>query len=187
MTMFHMTNDSHLFWTRERLEKEGAYPSSLGHWRKGKQEWMPLYEGKMVQAFDHRAADVVVNLENVHRPALPEPVDEIGHANTRRVVTPQYWVQTSDLSHFTLTSTVIGFKEITAPTNERSMIAAFLPQAAYGNTIPILYAEDQIRADETCLWLASLNSFVFDFCARSKISRSTLELVYRSATSGSHG
>ena len=63
-----MTNDSQLFWARERLEKEGAYPAGMGRWRKGEQEWLPLYEGKMVQAFDHRAADVVVNPRK-HSPA----------------------------------------------------------------------------------------------------------------------
>jgi hypothetical protein len=76
MTMFHMTNDSHLFWTRERLEKEGAYPSGMTRWRKGKTEWAPLYEGKMVQAFDHRAADVLINPQNIHRPAHSDSIHE---------------------------------------------------------------------------------------------------------------
>jgi hypothetical protein len=38
MTMFHMTNDSHLFWPRERLKREGAYPTASGRWRKGERE-----------------------------------------------------------------------------------------------------------------------------------------------------
>ena len=42
-------------------------------------EWVPLYEGKMVQAFDHRAANVVVNLENQHRPAQPVPATSEQH------------------------------------------------------------------------------------------------------------
>ena len=88
MTMFHMTNDSELFWARERLEAGGAYPSTLGHWRKGDREWVPLYEGKMIQAFDHRAADVVVNPENIHRPALQEALSEAEHADQDRVPTP---------------------------------------------------------------------------------------------------
>ncbi len=65
-TMFHMTNDSDKFWTRAMLEKAGAYPVAGNRWKKGKEEFVPLYEGKMVQAFDHRAANVVVNPENVN-------------------------------------------------------------------------------------------------------------------------
>jgi len=169
MTMFHMTNDSQLFWTRERLEQEGAYPLGTGRWGKGDREWVPLYEGKMVQAFDHRAADVVVNRENIHRPAQPESIDVADHADPNRLATPQYWTELAEVRRFGLTTTVVGFKEVTAPTNERSMIAAFLPKGGYGNTIPVLYTDDEQRRSETTLWLGCLNSFAFDFCARSKI------------------
>jgi hypothetical protein len=168
MTMFHLTNDSHLFWSRDRLEPEGAYPVGMGRWRKGDREWLPLYEGKMVQAFDHRAADVVVNLENIHRPAQPAAIDDGGHADPDRQATAQYWVETAVVTK-PWRGACLGFKEVTAPTNERSMIAAFLPEAGCGNTIPILYICDQSPIAETCLWLGCLNSFAFDFCARSKI------------------
>ncbi len=71
-TMFHMTNDSGLFRTRVELEeKEGAYPIGGNRFASPSGDWVPLYEGKMVQAFDHRAASVVVNPENQHRPAQP--------------------------------------------------------------------------------------------------------------------
>jgi hypothetical protein len=40
--MFHMTNDSNLFWTRERLEKDGAYPTAGSRWQKGKKEFVPF-------------------------------------------------------------------------------------------------------------------------------------------------
>jgi hypothetical protein len=168
-TMFHMTNDSHLFWTQERLEQEGAYPSGLGRWRKANHEWLPRYEGKMVQAFDHRAADVVVNLENVHRPAQPIPLGEEDHADPSRLATPQYCVSIESVQKLEIPDVIIGFKDVTSPTNERSMIAAFLPHAGYGNTIPILYAVKRDDPSEAAFWLGCLNSFVFDFCARSKI------------------
>ena len=68
--MFDITNDSGLFRTRAELEEnEGAYPIGGNRFDSPEGEWVPLYEGKMVQAFDHRAASVVVNPENRHRPA----------------------------------------------------------------------------------------------------------------------
>ena len=71
--MFDMTNDSGLFRTRAELEeKEGAWPIGGNRYDSRSGEWVPLYEGKMVQAFDHRAAGIVVNPANVHRPAQPE-------------------------------------------------------------------------------------------------------------------
>ena len=69
--MFDMTNDSHLFRTAAQLDAEGFYPVQGNRWKKGEELYVPLYEGKMVQAFDHRAASVVVNPENLNRPAQP--------------------------------------------------------------------------------------------------------------------
>ena len=60
--MFDMTNDSGLFRTRQELEeKEGAYPVANSRFSSPAGEWVPLYEGKMVQAFDHRAASIIIN------------------------------------------------------------------------------------------------------------------------------
>ena len=70
-TMFHMTNHSHLFRTAAQLEDKGFYPVQGNRWKRGKDQYLPLYEGKMVQAFDHRAASVVVNPQNLNRPGQP--------------------------------------------------------------------------------------------------------------------
>ncbi len=72
VTMFHMTNDSGKFRTRQELEEqEGAWPVGGNRFDSAEGEWLPLYEGKMAQAYDHRAASIVVNPENQHRPAQP--------------------------------------------------------------------------------------------------------------------
>ena len=63
-----MTNDSRLFRTAAQLDAEGFYRVDGNRWKKGDEVYLPLYEGKMVQAFDHRAASVVVNPENLNRP-----------------------------------------------------------------------------------------------------------------------
>ena len=77
-----MTNDSSLFRTREELEEqEGAYPVGGNRFASPSGDWVPLYEGKMVQAFDHRAANIVVNPENQHRPAQPVPATPEQHRN----------------------------------------------------------------------------------------------------------
>ena len=59
-----------LFRTRSELEEqEGAYPIGLNRFASPAGEWVPLYEGKMVQAFDHRAASIVIADKNLHRSA----------------------------------------------------------------------------------------------------------------------
>jgi hypothetical protein len=175
LRMFDMTNDSHLFWTQERLGKEGAYPAGMGHWRKGEQEWIPLYEGKMVQAFDHRAADVVINPDNVHRPAQQEALDEVQHADPDRLPASQFWVNLAEAESTKGLGWVLGFKEITSPTNFRTMIASIMPAVAFGNKTPLLIPEVKTNRQE---WLlaADLNSFAHDYVARQKLHGQTLNL-----------
>ena len=98
LRMFDMTNDSHLFRTAAELAADGWYPVAGGRWRRGADEAVPLYEGKMVQAFDHRAASVVVNPENLHRPGQPLSTLPEQHADATYLVTPQFWVEQVHLS-----------------------------------------------------------------------------------------
>ena len=172
LRMFDMTNDSNLFWTRERLDADKAYPVASGRWKKGKQEFVPLYEGKMVQAFDHRAANVIVNPENVHRPAQPSPATLAEHENPDWTPTPQFWVERRNVMLPDI-SCVLGFKDVTAPTNERTMIAAIVPATAAGNTLPLLLPADEAAhgfgSGEMATLVANFNSFVFDFVARQKV------------------
>ena len=94
-TMFHMTNDSHLFRTATQLDDEGFYPVDGNRWRKGDQAYIPLYEGKMVQAFDHRAANIVINPQNLNRPASPLGSTQAEHADPGWIPKPQFWVKSN--------------------------------------------------------------------------------------------
>ena len=82
-TMFHMTNDSHLFRTADQLNAEGFYPVDGNRWRKGEETLLPLYEGKMVQVFDHRAASIVVNPQNLNRPAQTKDARPDEHSDPK--------------------------------------------------------------------------------------------------------
>ena len=79
--MFDMTNDSGLFRTAAQLDADGFYRVAGNRWKKGDEVCLPLYEGKMVQAFDHRAASVVVNPNNLNRPAQPREATLEQHAD----------------------------------------------------------------------------------------------------------
>ena len=170
MTMFHMTNDSGLFRTRQELEEEeGAYPIGGNRFGSPAGDWVPLYEGKMVQAYDHRAASVVVNPENQHRPGQPLPATEDEHRDSTWVPTPQFWIL-EEHGDSSKSGWCLAFKDVTAPTNVRSMIAAMVPTANCGNTLPIIFDQTTIddRTDASLI-LGNLNATAFDYCARQKI------------------
>lgn len=171
-TMFHMTNDSAQFRTLVELEgKEGAWPTGGNRYRSSVGDWVPLYEGKMVQAYNHRAASVVINPENVNRPAQPESASKNQLADPAWSPIPQYWVPLNSCSASNGESWLLGFKEITAPTNVRTFIAAAFPAVGFGNKVPLLLATEPTPRE---LLLANLNAVPFDFTARQKVQGQTL-------------
>ncbi|MDE0405621.1 MAG: hypothetical protein OXI53_09955 [Nitrospira sp.] len=173
-TMFHMANDSHLFHTAEQLKAEGFYPVDSNRWKKGKEMYLPLYEGKMVQAFDHRAASIVVNPQNLNRPAQPQEATQEEHANPSWLPGHQYWVPASECGWTSMSNWVLGFKEITAPTNARTFIAALFPVVGFGNKVPIF----KPGTSDCNEWLlaANFNAMPFDFVTRQKVQGQTLNL-----------
>ena len=176
-TMFHMTNDSGLFRTAADLESEGCWLGAGNIYTKGESKYLPLYEGKMVQMYDHRAASIVVNPANLFRPAQQEPVTLTQHADTSFTPRSQFWVYEEtvrDRFNGHMPKWCLGFKEITAPTNERTVIVAALPAVGFSNKIPlILFPDAGVRSLRAAL-LGNLASFVLDYAARQKIGGQTL-------------
>ena len=173
--MFHMTNDSGKFRTQSQLEnEEGAWQVRGNIWESGQGQWLPLYEGKMVQAYDHRAASVAVNPENKHRPGQPVAATREQHEDPRWTPKPRSWVPAVDCGAAAGKGWVLGFKEITATTNMRTMIASALPAYGFGNKVPLLLPT--LGQNSQHLLLANLNSIPFDFIVRQKVHGQTLNL-----------
>lgn len=175
--MFDMTNDSKLFLRRDELEKQGWYPTGGNRWKKGEAEAVPLYEGKMVQMYDHRAANVTINVSNVHRPAQQEAATPAQRLDVKFSPEPQFWVADSSVDSTFEGKWCMAFKLITAPTNMRTMISAVLPKCGVGNSMGMLVPEKGLK-DGYHEWApliqANFASFVFDFCLRQKVQGQNL-------------
>jgi hypothetical protein len=138
--------------------------------------FVPLYEGKMVQAYDHRAASVVVNTRNVNRQGQPEATTLEQHKDPQFTATPRYWVAATDVEHKLSSWSrpwLLGVKDVTSATNERTAIFTVMPRVGVGHKIPlILVFPDNIQL-VACL-LANLNCLVFDFVARNKVGGNSM-------------
>ena len=121
--------------------------------------------------FDHRAADVVVNAANLHRAAQPRVIEALEKASPERFPVPQFFVRRTDVSGGHAMPYGLVFKDVTSPTNMRTMIAAVVPASALANTLPALIgdADDRSMPRVIALVLANLTSMVFDFIARQKV------------------
>lgn len=164
LRMFDMTNDSHLFRTWAELEAEGWYRVAGGRIRRGLEDALPLYVGRMFRQFDHRAANVDVNEENLHNAAVSGHIDEASKADPNFLPEPQYWIEQKNIEK--AMSWALAFRDIARPTDIRTVIASILPAAGYGNTAGLLLSED---AESAALLLANLNAFSLDFVARQKV------------------
>ena len=163
MCMFHMSNDSGLFHTREQLERDGWYLDG-NVFIYGKKRMLPLYQGMMTSLYDHRAADVERSATAVKRQNQPRYLTLEEHDDPRRVVQPHYWIDQSELSAEDLKPT-IGFSNIMSPTNARTFVPFPLPNSCAGHSIQLMRCERVQRYD---LLLACSSSLVFDYCARVK-------------------
>lgn len=201
--LFNMTSDSELFRTASQLQMDGlvrdgtdwvlpgvrpaqgvmavdgqgagSLPLSGGGPRTTR--FVPLYEAKMTSFFDHRFAGYGARGDDRGYRVLPETTSE-EHANPKFEVEPFYWAAKTDLEdrlgERTKAGWLLGWKDVTSATNERTAIFSIIPRVAVGHTLPLMFsaAEDKKVA---CLY-ANLNALVTDYTARNGVAG--LHLTY---------
>jgi len=169
-SMFHMSNDSHLFRTRAQLEAAGwALEGNV--FRRGGEAYLPLYEAKMIWQFDHRYGDFLDRSDDSGNTQLP-PVSDADHEDPSFVPVGRHWIPASEvdarLSGRSSRNWFLGFRDITNASNERTVIAAVIPRVAVANNLPLILTET--GPIETGGLLANLNSLACDFFARQKVA-----------------
>lgn len=172
--MLNMTTSSAQFRDRHELEtKENAWPVGGGLFQSAAGEWVPLYEGKMVQAFDHRASDIVLAAANVFRSGQGSDLTEEEHHDPGRLPTPRYWVKSSDTGWDAPTDWSLAMKDVTSVTNARTTITTIIPRYGAGHTLPVLFpgkGDDRASYVRSApLLLANFNCVVLDYLARQKV------------------
>ncbi len=174
-TMFHMTNDSDKFITRAELEKQGWKAAPLNRWTRAsegkREEAVPLYVGRMVNIYDHRASSVTVNEDNLHNAALSAGISDNEKGDPSLTPVPQYWVRAADAEIAGSPKWSLAYRDIARSTDYRTAIAAISPTVACGNTLPLLVPDEGAAAryaEFAPLLLANMSSYAFDFVVRQK-------------------
>ena len=132
-------------------------------------EGLPVYEGRMVDQFDHRAKTY---RSGRGRSAVWE---EIPFGDPRKAVGPQ-WRLPLERIPSKLGDRVwryrVGWCDVTAPRNERSLTAAVIPPGMIcGHKVPTLAFPEGFEW-AYMPWLALANSLCLDYLARKKIALS---------------
>jgi hypothetical protein len=132
-----------------------------------------LYDGKMVDQFDHRFASTGHKTSAIFRTTSSDRTSPSEHACAEFLVTPQYWVPLSKVAalvpeYCSKRGWWISYREVTASTNWRTVVASVAPLSGQVHTLPALYCP--LSAALNASLLACLNSFALDYCARLKLS-----------------
>jgi hypothetical protein len=163
MTMFHMSNDSRLF-------RPAPAPAEA---RAGWGDHLPLYEAKLLHQFTHRWA--------TYDGGAPRELTAAELADPARTITPRYLVPAAEVDARLAgrwdRRWLLGWRDITNATNERTAIFSLLPRVGVGHTVPLILFQT-LRADLAACFLAIVNSLIFDWITRQKIGGTHLTYTY---------
>ena len=159
--LFNMTTDSELFERASRSDR------------------LPLYEAKMIHQFDHRFATYDgASQANLNSGILPQTTQHQKRDPEFSVV-PRYWVSRSEVDK-QLDSWkhdwYLAFRDVTSAIVERTAIFAVLPRVAAGHTCCLSLLRNA-SAEQTLLFLANVNSMIFDYTTRQKLGGNHLTLT----------
>ena len=179
LAMFHMTNDSSLMKTRAQLESKELQLGRFNDFTSPSETWLPVYEGKMVDFYNHRAATIVINPLNRIRPAQPELATFDQLADPEFVPLPLNWAISKEVEKRTPKywkyKWFPSFKRVTAATNHRTVVGAIIPYSAVSYSLYCALPKVDLATD-ACLFSANLFALVFDYAVRQKTTQPSLPL-----------
>jgi hypothetical protein len=156
-----------------RLVDQGDHANFLRYFWEDAEDWdTPLYESKMVNAYNHRFSTFAdVDKVSVEK-GRPRILTTEERQEPQRRTQPRFLVKNSlVLELFNKYPNyrrrwLLVWRDISNATNERTSIAAVVPRVAASRTCPSLGITGNHCAQ---LVLSNLNSLVFDYTARQKV------------------
>jgi hypothetical protein len=202
--LFNMTSDSGLFRTAAQLGEagfvregsewflrsavagkgggqrpaNGGLPTGMGVGKR----FVPLYEAKMIDYYDHRAAGYAQRGDERGYRVLPATTVQ-EHSDPSFEITPFYWVDQALVEDRVLAigwrnRWLLGFKDITSATNERTFIPAVVPNWGVGNNMPLIFLNSVKDARQIACFIANISALVFDLAARQKAGGVHMNFFY---------
>jgi len=167
-SMFHMSNDSSLFRTKDFLEnsdcvhKSNIYINNL-------EKYYPLYEGKMIDAYNHRASSIELNENNAKRKGQSVDSTIENLVESTYSIEPHYWVSENETRPYSrIKNYLLVYKAVTGASNSRTMIASIMPKWAYSHSL------GEIETDSITYLLGCINSLTFDYILRCKLNSNNI-------------
>ncbi|MDO9530030.1 MAG: N-6 DNA methylase [Syntrophales bacterium] len=178
-TGLHMAAEADKLRDFEELSSEGFELDEFLRMKKGEHTFIPLYEGKFIQQFDHRFA----SFEGIPREkrfgikaGTHNPTEE-QKGNPAYHITPRYWISDENAAsdreaRHLRSSWAITFRDTTnVISNFRTSVACICAGVAFNYKAPNIVLEgpsESDRAKKSLLFVTMMNAFPFDYVVRQK-------------------
>lgn len=175
--LFNMATDSSLFKTQASLESEGWILKGPNYEKDGNQ-YLPLFDPKMAQQFNHRAADLGHSGHQFRKISKEKSSDDQLN-DPLYIPIPIYWVPKANVEHELEGWShrwLLGFKDVTGTTSTRIGVFAIIPLSGVGHKFPLVLT--QADAAGHALLLANLNALIIEFVLRLKFHGLSLAFFY---------
>lgn len=171
--LFNMTSDSGLFRTAKQLEDEGFARDGADWAKETGARYVPLYEAKMIHQFDHRWATYEADGTTSRDMTLAEK------QNPEAEATPRYWVPTAEVGSRLAAkgwerNWLLGWRDITNATNERTVVFSAFPVKACGDTLLLMFPGVDDPYQMAAL-SGNMSALAFDYSVRQKIGGTHLK------------
>jgi len=175
---FDMTYDSKIFKSAEDLRADGFHQVG-SNWihQDCNEEYVPLWEAKFLNYFDHRW--ITCDHDNPNGRELTDVEKRSPEIESQ----PRSWVPLSEVrtraarQGWTL-DWMLGCRKITNTTNERTLIPSIWATAGAGNSVHVFLPKlPENRALLACL-IASMSTLTVDYIARQKLGGTNLNFFY---------
>ena len=171
--MFNMTHDDKLFIKSEEfLNPIEIDDSHLYKKNKNGKIFLPLYEGKTVNLFDHRYNSAERGKGYQYK-SIKTEISQ--HKNINYEITPSNWVRketfikkwnSMNILHYNYDWFIV-FRSTSRRIDKRTFFCSIIPKTAVGNSLFLILPNEPARL--ICCLLTNLSCFCFDYIVRQKI------------------
>lgn len=176
--LFNMASDSNLFKTKEQMEGIGGHLNG-NRFSIGEKKYLPLYEGKMCTHYNYRACKTYFNPNNRLRPIQQDETSLEELSDPNFVSLPIYWVEESEvLDRIQKNTFFVGFRKVTGPSNERTVVTTLLPFYPAGDSLQLVVFNESLSRILTTCFSANFSSLILDYLAKQKVGGVNLNFFY---------
>jgi hypothetical protein len=174
--MFNISDKADQFVTLNEINKLSIKQNIV--YEDNQIKYYGLYESKLIHQFNHRFSTFEQSSQEDISSGNSSYLTEEFEVNRNKSIFCRYYISKEITEKFYKKhdypySAIIAIRMISRPTDERTLIGAFVPRLAFSNSTNLILGK---KKESLIILLANINSFVCDFVCRKRMGGVNLNL-----------